>query len=146
MGFEEPLAADLPTRPPIPAAGRPGRGGHRYALYDQFRVASEADGFRLSLGSYSGDAGDSLAYSNDCKFSAWDRDNDQYAPGSCAQHYGGGWWFKSCTSAHLNVLGLSDKGTWEGVIWGRVTPPYSRFKESEMKLRPSAWTSDAGKL
>lgn len=47
------------------------------AIYHNFSVADEADGFRLKVdGFVSGDLRDLLAHHNDVKFSTYDMDND----------------------------------------------------------------------
>ena len=46
----------------------------KYAEYNLFRVRGEADSYRLTIGGYSGDAGDSMAYHNGGQFSTWDND------------------------------------------------------------------------
>ncbi|XP_028413259.1 uncharacterized protein LOC114536107 [Dendronephthya gigantea] len=50
-------------------------GAERYAKYGTFNVADESDKYRLGIGRYSGDAGDSLAYHNQMKFTTKDSDN-----------------------------------------------------------------------
>ena len=75
-----------------------------YAQYRHFVVGSEDTEYTLYIGNYTGDAGDSLSYSNCAKFSTYDEDNDGYSYNNCASSYGGGWWFKGsgCASGKLN--------------------------------------------
>ena len=77
--------------------------GHRYALYNVFKVGSSSTYYTLTTNSYSGNAGNSLQYSNGMKFTTKDRDNDKW-PKNCAGHHSGGWWYKSCTNAALNGI------------------------------------------
>ncbi|XP_007894583.1 fibrinogen-like protein 1-like protein [Callorhinchus milii] len=77
-----------------------------FADYNMFSVNSETEGYRLSLGTYSGTAGDSMNYDryeqDNMKFSTFDRDQDRYGS-NCAHSYQGGWWFNNCYRAVLNV-------------------------------------------
>jgi len=66
-------------------------------------VGNEASRYRLSVGRYSGNAGDALHVHNGWKFSTYDRDNDQYS-GNCAAAYGGGFWFHNCALTCLNGI------------------------------------------
>ena len=52
------------------------------------RVEGEDQGYKIHIGGYRGDAGDSMTGNNGMKFSTRDRDND-----NCAQEYKGAWWF-----------------------------------------------------
>ena len=54
-----------------------------YAKYGQFNIGDEQAEYRLKANSYSGTAGDSLAYHNNMAFSTKDRDNDRNF-GKCA--------------------------------------------------------------
>lgn len=54
-----------------------GRGAR--AHYDGFSLEPESDHYRLRLGHYHGDAGDSLSWHNDKPFSTVDRDRDSYS-------------------------------------------------------------------
>lgn len=55
------------------------QGRQMYAEYDSFRVEPESDWFRLRLGSYQGNAGDSLSWHNNKAFTTLDRDKDAYS-------------------------------------------------------------------
>ncbi|KAJ0068457.1 hypothetical protein NL108_008400 [Boleophthalmus pectinirostris] len=122
----------------------------RQATYSNFRVASEAQRFRLTAKEFSGDAGNALSYSKRYNhdgrfFSTFDRDNDRYAAGNCGQYYGAGWWFDACLAANLNgryyrgrYSGVTNGiywGTWYILTDGRTGERYS-FKRVEMKTRP----------
>ncbi|CAH1791890.1 unnamed protein product [Owenia fusiformis] len=63
----------------------------RHAEYSVFDVGDRRSNYRLTIGGYSGDAGDSLTYHNDTQFSTIDRDHDEDARGSCAFTYKGAW-------------------------------------------------------
>ena len=64
-----------------------------YAIYSKFEISNEADGYRLKVGGYSGNAHDSMSSHNGMKFSTKDKDNDMVS-GNCAGDFDGGWWFK----------------------------------------------------
>ncbi|XP_035670251.1 deleted in malignant brain tumors 1 protein-like [Branchiostoma floridae] len=81
-------------------------------------VSGEADGYRLHLSGYSGNAGDSMTgwdSNNGQRFSTVDRDNDAYNRGHCGhrgQLWGqGGWWFESCSYSYLNGRYLGNCGS-----------------------------------
>ncbi|KAK4315076.1 hypothetical protein Pmani_013670 [Petrolisthes manimaculis] len=77
--------------------------GPKYALYQEFRVGPESDGYRLHVANYSGTAGDALTYFHSGRrFSTHDRDQDVTRNRSCAVDKEGGWWFHACYAAHLN--------------------------------------------
>ncbi|KAM7402040.1 hypothetical protein PAMP_017311 [Pampus punctatissimus] len=122
----------------------------RHATYNNFKVASEAQRYRLTAREYSGDAGNALSYSkrynhDGRSFSTADRDHDRYAAGNCGQYYGAGWWFDACLAANLNgryyrgrYSGVTNGiywGTWYILTDGRTGERYS-FKRVEMKTRP----------
>ena len=76
----------------------------RYAEYTKFEILSESEGYKLQVDGYSGDAGDSFAYHNNCKFSTKDRDQDSATNYHCARDRKGGWWYKACLKSCLNAL------------------------------------------
>uniref|UniRef100_A0A1I8P1H5 Fibrinogen C-terminal domain-containing protein n=2 Tax=Stomoxys calcitrans TaxID=35570 RepID=A0A1I8P1H5_STOCA len=113
-------------------------GDRRLALYDFFAVGSEDQQYPLlSLGSYSGNAGDSLSYHLGQKFSTKDRDNDDYKT-NCAVDYTGAWWYKSCHYSNLNgrYLKYDVVGNAQGVDWYHFKQQHSSQKFVEMILRP----------
>lgn len=72
-------------------------GHYEYGRYKRFQVAGADQKYRLSpLVEFSGAIGEKLNISRDEAFSTYDKDNDQWTDGNCAQKYGGGWWFYKC--------------------------------------------------
>ncbi|XP_015226361.1 PREDICTED: fibrinogen alpha chain-like [Cyprinodon variegatus] len=121
-------------------------GGVATAEYT-VRVGAEEDGFPLQVSGYTGDAGDALGPHNGMKFSTLDRDNDGWGE-SCAEAYGGGWWYNSCQTANLN--GVYYKGSYEphtqspyktanGVVWGTFKPDTYSLKAARVFIRPAAF-------
>lgn len=76
-------------------------GDQFVARYSSFKIAGAESNYRLTIGGYSGNAGDSFGPHNEMQFSTLDRDNDNW-PGSCSQSFTGGWWFNFCHSSNLN--------------------------------------------
>ena len=72
-------------------------GKWAYAKYGYFKIGDEYSKYQLHVGSYSGNATDSMSYNNAGKFSTYDQDNDAYAY-KCAQNNVGAWWYRSCTN------------------------------------------------
>lgn len=54
-------------------------GRQAYAEYSTFALEPENDFYRLRLGRYQGNAGDSLSWHNGRQFSTLDRDHDAYS-------------------------------------------------------------------
>ncbi|XP_049606488.1 fibrinogen C domain-containing protein 1-like [Syngnathus scovelli] len=77
-------------------------GRNYYALYDDFSVGHEKDGYPLLVSGYSGNAGDGLAYHYGMKFTTKDRDQDKWEGGNCAYKVKGAWWYDSCYKSNLN--------------------------------------------
>jgi len=106
-------------------------GNSRYTEYSPFRVSASSDRYRLTVGSYSGNAGASLTASNGHQFSTYDQDNDVYTQ-NFAQQCRGAWWYRSCLQSNLNGE-YNNTVHCKGVYWGgtRVLQ-----RSSEMKIRP----------
>ncbi|KAL9974208.1 hypothetical protein ACROYT_G011221 [Oculina patagonica] len=80
------------------------KGNTAYAEYDMFGVMSENDKYKLTLGSYSGTANDSLSYHRDQPFTTRDQDNDSKDNRNCAMEYHGAWWYIACHVSNLNGI------------------------------------------
>ncbi|XP_007488639.1 angiopoietin-related protein 6 [Monodelphis domestica] len=115
-------------------------GGHRaHARYDGFSLEPESDHYRLRLGNYRGDAGDSLSWHNDKPFSTVDRDRDSYS-GNCALYQRGGWWYHACAHSNLNGvwhLGGHYRSRYQdGVYWAEFRGGAYSLKKVAMLIRP----------
>ncbi len=107
-----------------------------YAAYSLFEIGNEADGYRLNIGGFSGNAGDSFAFSNGMKFTTYDRDNDVHSSYNCASEYRGGWWHKACFMANLNNLYPDNiRSDAMYMSWLLVDGSYGRIMRSEMKIQ-----------
>ncbi|XP_032738623.1 angiopoietin-related protein 5-like isoform X2 [Lontra canadensis] len=102
------------------------------AHYDDFRVGREERFYQLTLGQYSGNAGDAfrgLGHTDNqegCGFSTLDRDHDRCSPcvdgsqtfTSCSHdRSGAGWWYSDCGRADLNGLWPEQAGAASGMRW-----------------------------
>ncbi|XP_068682121.1 ficolin-2-like isoform X2 [Montipora foliosa] len=110
-------------------------GNTAFAEYSSITVASERAKYQLSLGKYSGTAGDSLGYHRGQAFSTKDRDNDNNSA-NCASSYKGAWWYKDCHYSSLNGLYLNGRVDWKGMVWYHWKNSAYSVKRSEMKIRP----------
>ncbi|KAL2782208.1 ficolin-1 precursor, partial [Daubentonia madagascariensis] len=112
-------------------------GNHHFAKYSSFKMAGEADKYKLVLGAFvGGSAGDSLTSHNNKFFSTKDQDNDLSAS-SCSVQYQGAWWYSSCHNSNLNgrYLGGPHESYANGINW-RTGKGYNySYKASEMKVR-----------
>ena len=104
-----------------------------HAIYDYFAIGSEQTKYKLSLGAYTGTAGDGMRACSPAgnldgmPFSTYDRDNDN-GSGNCARGKIAGWWYNYCACAILNR-----PYNYNGYMHGWNT--FSYLKCSEMKLR-----------
>ncbi|KAM4663900.1 ficolin-1-like isoform 3-T3 [Discoglossus pictus] len=109
-----------------------------FAKYASFKVLGEAEKYKLLLGAFKeGNAGDSMSFQKDMKFSTKDQDNDQ-DPSHCAEVYKGAWWYYTCHYANLNGLYLlgQHRSYADGINWYTGKGYYYSYKYSEMKIRP----------
>eukprot|EP00066_Takifugu_rubripes_P016277 XP_011605543.1 PREDICTED: fibroleukin-like [Takifugu rubripes] len=132
-------------------------GEKGFAEYSQFRVASERLRYTLTVGGYSGNAGNALRFSksydhNHRAFTTLDRDHDRYPSGNCAAYYSSGWWFDACMAANLNGRYYTGryKGVRDGIYWGtwhNISSEYyptnnrQSFKSVRMMIRPKGFMS-----
>ncbi|GFR61584.1 tenascin-R [Elysia marginata] len=106
-------------------------GKSAYAVYDKFSLAGEDKNYAITLGAYSGSAGDALVYHNGQPFSTFDKDNDK-SSGNCAQSWLGAWWYTNCH--HSNLNGKWGRSGSKGLAWNTFTRTNSATF-SEMKVR-----------
>ena len=76
-------------------------GNTVYANYSTFSISNGSTEYILTVGGYSGTAGDSLTFHNGSRFSTYDNDNDAWSD-SCAQTRTGAWWYNDCDRSNLN--------------------------------------------
>uniref|UniRef100_W5LZ23 Angiopoietin-like 2b n=1 Tax=Lepisosteus oculatus TaxID=7918 RepID=W5LZ23_LEPOC len=111
-----------------------------FAEYASFRVESEAEYYKLRVGRYHGNAGDSLTWHNGKQFTTLDRDHDVYT-GNCAHYQKGGWWYNAC--AHSNLNGVWYRGGHyrsryqDGVYWAEFRGGAYSLKKVVMMIRPN---------
>ena len=112
-------------------------GNTSYAQYTTFSVGNSTTEYTLTVGGYSGTAGDSLASHNGRKFSTRDNNNGYYYTGFCAPYYQGAWWFEHCFSSHLNGLYYHNPNiSFEnGIIWSTWKGWSYSLEFTEMKTR-----------
>ncbi|XP_020902245.2 hemicentin-2 [Exaiptasia diaphana] len=111
-------------------------GTTAYAKYGEFDIQDEKSNYKLTVGSYTGTGGDSLAYSNGMQFTTLDRDNDLSESDNCAVTSIGAWWYKSCHDSNLNGQFVQSERSRQGMVWYFWKNNESTIKKSQMKLRP----------
>ena len=112
-------------------------GNTRYAEYSTFAISDEAHGYRLSIGTYGGTAGDALTEHNDQRF----RTKDHRGKGKlahCPMRYKNAWWYYRCHYSNLN--GQYHRGAHtspaDGVIWHQWKGYHYSLKTSIMMIKP----------
>ncbi|XP_078312823.1 ryncolin-1-like [Crassostrea virginica] len=78
-------------------------GEKAYSKYSTFSVGTKSQKYKLTIGGYNGNAGDSLAINNGMKFSTKDQDHDSDS-GSCAKRFHAAWWFRAYYYANPNGM------------------------------------------
>jgi len=114
-----------------------------YARYNQFAVGTRESNYVLTIGSYSGNAGDAMNIDADPKrvqsgmqFTTSDRDNDRHNT-NCADHSGGPWWHNACGHASLNGYYFPDgeKDDNNHISWGPFTNKGLKYTVMKIKYR-----------
>eukprot|EP00112_Aurelia_sp_Birch-Aquarium-sp1_P007203 Seg1784.7 transcript_id=Seg1784.7/GoldUCD/mRNA.D3Y31 product=Tenascin protein_id=Seg1784.7/GoldUCD/D3Y31 len=77
-------------------------GNVGFAKYKNFRVGNAKENYKLSIGDYIGNVGDSLRWGNGMAFSTPDKDNDSLPDVNCAKRFHGPWWMSDCFRVNLN--------------------------------------------
>lgn len=110
-------------------------GNTAYAKYSTFKVKMNTEEFRLTVGGYSGTAGDSFSSANGMNFTTKDADNDDNPDENCATRTKAGWWFKNCFQALLTGP-YSHTSQGGGIVWKDWKDFGYSLKSCEMKIRP----------
>ena len=109
-------------------------GTNIFLQYEQFKVASAKDKYKLTVGGFQGTTTDPMAYSNGMNFTTKDSDNDQHSSANCTLLNGptqplGGWWYRSCWRIAPNIIYNRIDGIYLNNKWHAL--PFI-----EMKIRP----------
>ncbi len=104
-----------------------------HAIYTTFEIGNEADAYRLKVGGYSGNAGDSMAYHNGKVFKTYDLHGGGR---NCARNFKGGWWYYDCHEINLNGLYPPPHGSTDPkyMSWWKLKRHFGNIMFSEMKL------------
>ena len=110
-------------------------GTNIFLQYEQFKVASAKDKYKLTVGGFQGTTTDPLALHNQANFSTKDNDNDN-TNANCALGYGlenpiGGWWhtIHGCWRVAPNIIYNHNTAVYLNKQWH--TLPFI-----EIKIRP----------
>ncbi|XP_016952545.1 techylectin-5B [Drosophila biarmipes] len=112
-----------------------------WAEYSIVRLDSERYNYQLTVeGDFRGSLPDALGQLNGTEFSTHDRrrngDLGTSGDSTCAEQYGGGWWFNGCTQSNLNgELGVHQRAS-PAVIWSNWRTGTGKPKNSRMMIRP----------
>ena len=113
-------------------------GNTAYANYSIFNVSDGSTEYILTVGGYSGTAGDSLANNhNGMRFSTRDNENDLRSGNNCAQQYTGAWWYNACYRSNLNGRYIFNTSTEnpQGIVWWHWKNARISLQFTEMKTR-----------
>uniref|UniRef100_H0Y234 Fibrinogen C-terminal domain-containing protein n=1 Tax=Otolemur garnettii TaxID=30611 RepID=H0Y234_OTOGA len=112
-------------------------GTRQFAKYRSFKVAGEADKYKLVLGAFvEGSAEWGLGSRDNLALCPKDQDND-LSSSSCSVTYQGAWWYTECHSSNLNGQYLSGahESYANGINWKTGKGYNYSYKGSEMKVR-----------
>ena len=108
-------------------------GTNIFLQYEQFKVASAKDKYKLTVGGFQGTTTDPMAYHNGMNFTTRDQDNDKWSKNCAIENWHktptGGWWYKYCTDLQLKTLYKHESAILFNGYW--YTLPFI-----EMKIRP----------
>ena len=109
-------------------------GTNIFLQYEQFKVASAKDKYKLTVGGFQGTTNDPMAYHNGMYFTTKDSDNDKWSKNCAIDSYGsgtptGGWWYKSCQYTQLNTLYNHNRAIY-------LNSKYHPLPFIEIKIRP----------
>ncbi|CAC5416745.1 Fibrinogen-like protein 1,Fibrinogen-like protein A,Tenascin,Ryncolin-2,Ryncolin-4,Fibrinogen C domain-containing protein 1-A,Angiopoietin-2,Ficolin-2,Ryncolin-1,Tenascin-R,Ryncolin-3,Ficolin-1,Fibrinogen C domain-containing protein 1-B,Fibrinogen C domain-containing protein 1 [Mytilus coruscus] len=117
------------------------QGNTRYAVYSTFSIGDADSKYKLTIGGYTGTAGDSMKDPditlNGMMFSTTDQDNDEKSKHCARDIKKGPWWHRACSYSNLNSQYKSE-GFNEGqnTIHWKTWHGVKALKVSEMKIKP----------
>ena len=105
-------------------------GTNIFLQYEQFKVASAKDKYKLTVGGFQGIITDPMG--DGMYFTTKDRDNDQHGGTNCAlwSKETGGWWYNSCGNMWPN----SNFRSTFGIYFNRK---FHSFRFMEIKIQPN---------
>nr|XP_039257601.1 ryncolin-1-like [Styela clava] len=111
-------------------------GNKSYAKYGTFSIGDSSTNYRLTVGQYSGNTGDSLVAHQGQSFTTKDADHDT-ASDNCAVTFKGAFWYAACHAANLNGLYIKGgKAQYAiSVVWRTWKGHEYSLKFVEMKMR-----------
>ena len=104
-----------------------------FPQYKSFQIGSEATKYRLYIGNFTGDGGDSLSFSHNARFSTYDQDHDS-SSSNCASSQRGGWWYYSCAQAKLTGEPYASSTSYNYAKWPSASS-YALY-QAYMEIRP----------
>nr|XP_039257514.1 ryncolin-1-like [Styela clava] len=114
-------------------------GNKAYAKYGAFSIGDSSTNYRLTVGQYSGNAGDSLGHSQHQgrPFTTKDSDHDTASDENCAVKYKGAFWYGACHATNLNGLYIEGGKAQHAisVVWYHWKGHDYSLKFVEMKMR-----------
>ena len=107
-------------------------GTNIFLQYEQFKVASAKDKYKLTVGGFQGTTTDPMAYHNGMYFTTKDSDNDKNNK-NCAINFSsrpyGGWWHKACFEVNPNnYYNHKEYGIKLNGKWDRTAPSFTEIK------------------
>lgn len=110
-----------------------------FARYDFFKIGNAISNYKLSIGEYSGTAGNGLESTNNEPFTTKDKDNMFHSHTNCAIKEEGAWWFvkEDCTNANLNRKYYREKSSnYGGIYWYHQRDSFlMTIKKTTMMIR-----------
>ncbi|CAG9837681.1 unnamed protein product [Diabrotica balteata] len=116
-----------------------------YARFLVFKVGPEYEGYVLkTVDGYSGNAtntaDDCMKWHEGQKFTTFDRDQDRWSEGNCANFSNGAWWYNNCYCSNLNGSPRNMPHTnilRPGMNWDRITLTQKNYLYgTRMLIRP----------
>ena len=108
-------------------------------MYKNIAILSEASNYTFQVSNqFKGTMGDAIAYHNNEKFSAKDRDNDEVSTLNCSNKYEWfGWWFKKCYFALLTRMkyDTADLRLKPAPEWYQIYNEFKSLKNATMMFR-----------